>query len=690
MQLPGKTVQANMERIKDSVEWAQQYFQENITSFNAFTRFIFKDTFTPEDDDRMTELQLPKLRCNVIEPFVSRLRGEFAQNHPDLKIFAPNSNDPGNAQMIPVVSGILRNIMYHSNSEDIDNETITNMLAGGYHVLRVDYDYDSDDTLDQSLNLSSVYDPTLCGFDPEAIKKHKGDGRFCYTFYPKRLSEIQQDYPNNQLISSLNKMPFAKNPNNAVDWTWTDSKTKEKMVLVCEYFEKVYKQVKFVKLMDNSTVTSDEYEQMVKDYEENQTGMPMVKPEIMGKPVNKKVVDRVDRYLIAGDMVLEYDKTIFTDLPLIFFDGNGKRINNRHMTRSYVYNVKDVQRARNFLFNQFIDETQNIRKTTILAPKAAIPDEGPYRDAYLNPAKAQAALVYEHELVDDMTNEVRQIPPPQVFPRAPIPPELFQAFVEIKDEIQSQLGAYDAQLGIQDMQLSGKAIIAGSTQANAAAKPYLINYIASMNQVARILLKLIPEVYNTPRTIPIVMPDGKRAYQQINQPNGMNLAGLEPNALDIIIEEGVNFEIERQQAVQDLVNLSQAFPALGQVINSPQGLSVLLDNLNFRGVETLKEMVDQQANQPPQPPQPNPALIKAQASMVQAQTEQQRLSMEQQQSYQDLMMEQQKLQAKIANDQQQAQLTADRQQLERVNQQLKNYQFVTNHVHQLHKEHQHG
>jgi len=35
--------------------------------------------------------------------------------------------------------------------------------------------------------------------------------------------------------------------------------------------------------------------------------------------------------------------------------------------------------------------------------------------------------------------------------------------------------------------------------------------------VARIIVELIPKYYVTPRTIPVVRPDGTRDYQKINQ-----------------------------------------------------------------------------------------------------------------------------------------------------------------------------
>lgn len=689
MRLPAKSHQDQLDRIKKNVEFAAEYFRKNAEHYKSSKEFIFHDTITKDDEQNLQALELPLLRCNVLEPFISRLRGEFAQNHPSLKVFSPNQNDPDNVAMMPVISGILRNIMYQSDSDNVDNETITNMLSGGFHVLRVHYDYDNEASLDQSLYLESVYDPTLTGFDPEAIKKHKGDGKYCYTLYPKRLSELKQEYSNDSFLSDVSRLPFAKIGGDSLNWSWKDDKNQEKMVLLCEYFEKVYKTVKLVKLTNHSTVTLEQFEQMVKDYDPSS---PEVEPEMVGDPVSRRVVDHVHRYVIAGNHVLEQEKTIYTDLPLVFFDGNGERIGNKHITRAYTYNAKDTQRARNLLFNQFIDEVQNLRKTTILAPEEALPTTGEYLQAYLNPNKAKAALIYKHEKVDPQTNDVRPIPQPQVFPRSPVPPELFSAFEALKSEIQSQLGAYDSQLGIQGNELSGRAIIAGSTQANAAAKPYIINYIASMNQVAKIILRLIPKIYNTPRTIPIVMPDGSRGYQTINNdddPNSISLE-FEPNELDIIIEEGVNFETERQQAVQDLVNLSQAFPALGSMVNTPAGIEVLLNNLNFKGVEELKEMAQQQASEPPQPPQPNPQMIAAQNMAQQNQLKQEELNMKNQQFMANLEMEKAKLQAKIDADQTKAELAQDRQSLEAVNQALEKYKFVTNHIHDLQREYNYG
>jgi hypothetical protein len=156
--------------------------------------------------------------------------------------------------------------------------------------------------------------------------------------------------------------------------------------------------------------------------------------------------------------------------------------------------------------------------------------------------------------------------------------------------MQSILGSYDASLGINNNQLSGVAIVEGATQSNAAAMPYVVSFLQSLNQVAHIIVDLIPKYYVTPRTLPITLPDGKRSYALINQQGGIALK-YRSEQLEVSVNAGVNFAIQKTRALQQIIALMQASPLFAQFINT-EGLPILLDNLEIRGIDQLKAQAE--------------------------------------------------------------------------------------------------
>jgi len=92
----------------------------------------------------------------------------------------------------------------------------------------------------------------------------------------------------------------------------------------------------------------------------------------------------------------------------------------------------------------------------------------------------------------------------------------------------------------------------------------------------------------TPRTIPIIKPDGKRDYYEINKPGNLQF-DYDASALEVQVEAGVNFAVQKQIALKAMIQLMQASPQFAQFMNT-EGLEVLLDNLDIRGIDNIKVM----------------------------------------------------------------------------------------------------
>ena len=75
--------------------------------------------------------------------------------------------------------------------------------------------------------------------------------------------------------------------------------------------------------------------------------------------------------------------------------------------------------------------------------------------------------------------------------------------------------------------------------------PYVVGYLAGLNQMGLIHANLMPKYILGKRKIPTMDKTGKRDYQQVNADGTINLDYGE-HALNVCIEAGVNFQFKRQ------------------------------------------------------------------------------------------------------------------------------------------------
>jgi hypothetical protein len=284
-------------------------------------------------------------------------------------------------------------------------------------------------------------------------------------------------------------------------------------------------------------------------------------------------------------------------LPYVFVDGDsidiveGQSGNITQMTKPYVYHAEGAQKLKNLSGQALATELENMVQHKFVVMKEAIPEEKSYQDALTMPQKANTLVV--NAFKDDDPN----IPIPNpISPvtRIPAPPEISNAFTMSDQVTQSILGSYDAALGINDNQLSGVAIVEAATQSNAAAMPYIVNYLQAWTQVANIIIDLIPKYWKTPRTVPVIDKDGKRSFAIINTPNNPESIDInyDSNALQVQVKAGVNFQIQKARALQQIIAMTQASPIFAEFMNT-KGLEVLLDNFEIRGIDILKELAVQ-------------------------------------------------------------------------------------------------
>ncbi|WP_339050231.1 hypothetical protein [Rickettsiella endosymbiont of Xylota segnis] len=582
--------------IKKNIEKSCEYFQENVKRFNYFRQFVFQSSLSEADKAVLHEANKPILEFNSLEAFISRLRGEFSKQEPSIavRLLDQSGLDPN----LPLIlEGHLRSIFDEANHNGCSYEVYTDILSGGFSAMKVWTEYQHEKSFDQVIKIGRVFDPTLVGFDPLAALPHKGDGRYCFELIPKTKEEFQKEYPD----IDLSTLKFSSN---LKGFNWSYQNQQEKILLLCDYYVKKKKSKKLLRLSNGHTLLSEDYKKL-KHYWQEIGRLDQIPTIIEERSTS---LETINRYRLIESTVLSHEETSYQFLPIVYVDGNSIRLSNhgqtKQVTRPYVYHAVGNQKLKNFAGQCLANELENMVMHKWKVAAEAIPEK--YLEAYINPQKA-SVLVYN--AFQEGSQGTIPLPPPQEVGRVSAPPEIIQTFTSSDATMQSILGSYDASLGINNNQLSGVAIVEGATQSNAAAMPYVVSFLQSLNQVAQIIIDLIPKYYVTSRTLPITYPDGKRGYAFINQQGGIDLK-YRSEQLEVSVSAGVNFAIQKSRALQQIIALMQASPLFAQFINT-EGLPILLDNLEIRGIDQLKAQTENfvqqlKSQQQQQMNQPNP------------------------------------------------------------------------------------
>lgn len=608
-----------LKELKNFVKDAHEYMDSNYKRAAAFTKFVAKTSIDANERGLNDDLGKPTLEFNVGDAYISRLLGEFIKQEPSIEVSEdPHSLERVPSQLIKIVEGHMRHVFNEARKDNHMFEGYKNVLQGGFTFLEIWTEYAASmgpAAFSQVIKFGKVRNSVLCGFDPMAITPTKHDGQYAYKIMPMDEDEFKRKFPK----IDISKISFTKNID-AYNWSFSNLLGR-KVLMVCEFYKKKYKKYKIVQLADGQVMPIDDYKEMIRTWPES--GRIEQPPVIMGKP-RETEKEIICRYIFIENQILSYQETYLPGFPIVYCPGNDEYIQENAsdtpelMTRPYLYHYKDAQKLKNFTGQSLAFDLQNIIQHKFMIQKEAIPTEGKYNAAYKNVQRA-SLLVYNGF---DPNDPSKPLAPPSVVNRQPIPPELSSVFGACDQLIQNILGSYDAQLGINNNQLSGEAIFNGAIQTNSVALPYLNGYMQGINRIAELYVKLMPIVMTTDRSIPILDSDGNKNAVDINpnSPGGTKF-NFSPDALHIKVEAGVNFAIQQNRTLQQIIKLMQVSPSFSQFMDQ-KGMGILLDNLSgVRGIEYLKEqsvewMQQQQqaAEQQKQQMQnmPNPEVMKVQ------------------------------------------------------------------------------
>lgn len=637
-----KEHQDNLIRIKDNIEESYQYFKDNREMYQRTRNFLFRSNITQEERSKLDELQRPPLEFNVLEAYVSRQLGEFSQMEPSFVVHQSPDGLPVPMPVIEFVEGHLEAIMQDAEKDSFAYTIYQDQLTGGFSVAKVMTEYESERSFNQKIRFKRVYDPTLCGFDPVARLPHKGDGNYCFELIPMTKPDFEREFPG----IKVKNLSFSRT---LQGFTWSWKIDKKDVIMVAYYWEKKKKQKTLYYLAPNNlgipqAMLADDYKKLLEHFEMN--GIMEQPPAVISK--RRTTITTICRYTLIEDQILDYVETDYNLLPIVFFPGNSMQLKETgdtgtvaEYTKPFIQNAIDMQRLMNVCGQTMANEIQLMVTHKFIAAKEGIPMQPEYVEAYINPQRP-SNLIFNAFKEDGVT----QIPPPQPVQRVPMPPEIPATFNNSAQIIQNILGSTDMTMAQTAAgRFSGKAMQIALGASNGSAKPYLINYMAGINQMGQVAIDLFPKYYSNPRVLPTIDKQKRKVYQKVNMGSFDSLSlNYPPGMLHVSVEAGVNYEVQKAESLEAMTSLAQAFPSMAELINT-QGLPILLDNLDIRGAPQLKYMAEQMMQQKQQqPPPPNPQMMAMQLKQQELQLKAQQMQFDNAHKAASLSLDQEQLQ----------------------------------------------
>jgi len=173
---------------------------------------------------------------------------------------------------------------------------------------------------------------------------------------------------------------------------------------------------------------------------------------------------------------------------------------------------------------------------------------------------------------------------------------LIQAKMGASEDIKATTGQYDASLGMEGNERSGKAILARQREGDTGTYHYVDNLARAVRYVTRQLIDMIPKIYDTQRIIRIIGEDGEsdmvkidpgqqEPVKEIRDQQGIVIEKIYNPSVgkyDVVVITGPGYATKRQEALEAMAQLLQTAPELWQVAGD-----LFVKNMDWPGAEEL-------------------------------------------------------------------------------------------------------
>ncbi len=514
----------------------------------------------------------PCITINKLPQHVKQVTNDQRQNRPSGK--AIPADDKADIKLAEIYDGMVRHIQNTSDADIAIDTACDGQVVQGEGYIRLTTDYCDEMSFDQEIKINRVRNPFSVFLDPAAQDPCGADAEWGFTVTDLTKDQYARDYPKAQPISSIQSSGV--NDSSLSNWLNND------MIKIVEYFYAEYTQVTINLYSDGSVIEAGT--------EQDKQAMML-----MGKPQKtRKTHKRTIKWIKSnGYEILEEKDWLGKWIPIIRVVGNEHEVEGEIHISGLVRNAKDAQRMYNYWVSQ---EAEMLA----LAPKAPFVGYGGQFEGYEQ--QWRTANTKNHPYLEVNASALDGQGAVLPLPQRALPPMASSGILQAKsgasEDIKASTGQYNASLGLEGNERSGKAIMARQREGDTGTYHYVDNLSRAIRHMTRQIIDLVPKIYDTERIARIMGEDGKQnvvnvnpdqqeAVKQIKNEFGdvvKSIYNLNVGKYDVIATTGPSYTTKRQEGLEAMTILAQTNPKMWDVTGD-----LILKSMDVPGSQEMSE-----------------------------------------------------------------------------------------------------
>lgn len=581
-------------KLRKRFEVMEEADHENRIQAMLDMKFVNLPGWQWDDNMKKERGNRPCYEFNKLRVSGKRVINEIRANRPQGRVRGVEDGDVEKAEMI---EGLCRNIWNTSDGDTIVDYAAEYQVNGGMGAWRVSTEYADDEAFEQDIVLEPIKNPFNLYCDPSAKDFMKRDAEDWILTDRIAKSAYESRWPDKAVID-FDTVEFEDHND------WQDGET----VRIVEYWYKEPYDRELWLLQDGRTVDAADPESK------------KVPREAIVRTRNVKS-SKIMMCIASGEAILE-GPTEFAgpDFPFVMVFGESVVIDGKNYWWGLPRFGKDAQRSYNVAATATIEKIAN-------APKEY---------EWVTPTQIEGLAerimeAHQKNFPVRIYNPDPKAPgPPVRIQGADVPVALIQQMQLASQDIRETLGIHEASFGQESDEKSGVALRAKQSQAELVTYNFPDNMAKGIQRTWEIMIRLIPKVYDSQRTMRILGQDGEEDYVTLNQQTldpatgqAVTLNDLSVGKYDVTVTVGPGYATKRLEAADTYLQMAQANPELMQVAGDLVFKSLdapYADDIAERLRTLLPPPIQQMlAKDKPIPPEVQAVMAQAQQAMAQVQ-----------------------------------------------------------------------
>jgi hypothetical protein len=519
----------------------------------------------------------PCLTINKIDAYIRQVTNQQRQQRPRIKVHPVNNL--ADYKIAQIIEGITRHIEVNSNADTAYDTAFDYAVRMGWGYWRVNTRYTREDSFDQEIFIDTIDNPFTVYFDPNSILPDGSDAERCLITTVMDKKVFREYYPGADDGANFQQRSTG---DDTASWI-----TKED-IRVAEYFYVERERARLYLLSDGTSgfADSDSFFARVEA-----AGLTVIDERDSFRKAVKWIKCTAIEVLEEKTMAGKY-------IPVVPCYGAQVIVDDKRKKYGLVRFAKDPQRMYNFW-------RTSMTESVALAPKAKWllaegQDEGHENEWAMANIKSTPVLRYKQKDI-----EGQPAPQPTRLQPEPPPAGIMEAAGAISADLQMVLGIMDPNQ-LPSGNISGKALMGQQNQVDLSNFHFYDNMTRSIRHTGKIILDLIPKIYDTQRVMRIIGSDGQPDMTTINQANeiGEVLNDVTVGEYDVVMDTGPGFQSRRQQAVESMMPLLTGNAELFNIAGD-----LVFRNMDFPGADVIADrlaamnpmaQIDEKSDIPPQ------------------------------------------------------------------------------------------